>query len=113
MKNIYELWYSVVNAGDGSAYPKFFTSKESAQKHQEKGNEDGDGWAEDCSGVAQLIIKDDVIFYTVNEWISGASRHETMEYELSTAPETMDLLKTRFDELIDIERKYQNLIKEK
>lgn len=45
-----KVYYSVQNGGDGSAYPVFFTDKDVAEFHQEQENEDGEGWAESCTG---------------------------------------------------------------
>ena len=41
------LYYSVQNGGDGSAYPKWFTTQELADWHQEHEDE---GWGETCTG---------------------------------------------------------------
>ncbi len=41
------LYYSVQNGGDGSAYPKWFTTEALADWHQEHEEE---GWGETCTG---------------------------------------------------------------
>ena len=47
MNNQLTLYYSVENCGDGSAYPRFFDTKELAEWHQEHLDE---GWGESCTG---------------------------------------------------------------
>ena len=49
-----DLWYSVENGGDGSAYPEFMESKELCQIHQHFQIE---GWGEECIG--HIKIKSD------------------------------------------------------
>ena len=46
-----KIYYSVENCGDGSAYPRFFSTMEQAEKHQ---NDQNEGWGEDCTG--ELVI---------------------------------------------------------
>lgn len=53
MKNQLELFYSVVNNGDGSASVMFFLSKKLADIHQEFKNLDC-GWGEHCVGTILL-----------------------------------------------------------
>ena len=53
MKHKLELYYSIQNGGDGSAYPEFFESAELAEWDQENPLYD-EGWAEDCSGTLRL-----------------------------------------------------------
>ncbi len=53
---ITNLWYSVHNGGDGSAYPILLESEALAELDQEHHNKD-DGWAEDCSGC--FTVKSD------------------------------------------------------
>jgi len=63
MKHKLELHYSVQNGGDGSAYPKFMSSKELAEYDQEHMDE---GWGEPCTGSITLesespiTIKEDI-----------------------------------------------------
>lgn len=52
-----QLWYSVENGGDGSAYPTFFATQKEAADHQEGHNNAGEGWAEECIG--QVPVKPD------------------------------------------------------
>ena len=42
------IYYSVVNGGDGSVYPKFFTDKGVAEYYQETQEEES--WGEPCTG---------------------------------------------------------------
>lgn len=71
----FNLWYSVENCGDGSAYPKFMESEALCEIDQKYMDE---GWGEDCTGclvvesdtpikVAGLITVDDVIQEITNE----------------------------------------------
>ena len=54
MKYRKELFYSVRNGGDGSAYPRLMESAELASYDQES---DEEGWGEDCSG--SFIVESD------------------------------------------------------
>jgi len=56
-----ELWYSVSNGGDGSAYPVFFATEKEARTHQEGVNAN-EGWAEDCYGCITITRDDDLNF---------------------------------------------------
>lgn len=106
---IFELWYSVENQGDGSAYPKFFCSQDKAQQHQERHNtvDDSGGWAEDCTGVAQLTVdSDNAIQLVESVWIRDANRRETKYTLLPRAPEMQQILMCRFNQLLEIENKY-------
>jgi hypothetical protein len=47
MSNRLTIYYSVENCGDGSAYPRFFDTKELAEWHQ---NHLDEGWGESCTG---------------------------------------------------------------
>jgi len=49
-----DLWYSVQNGGDGSAYPQFFENKKLTEMDQELMEE---GWGECCNG--NVTIKED------------------------------------------------------
>jgi len=53
----FEFWYSVINGGDGSAYPKFFTSEMAAKIHQDVLVNGYEGWGEQCVGA--LRVKSD------------------------------------------------------
>jgi len=49
------LFYSISNGGDGSAYPRFSLIQELADIHQEIHNElRGEGWGEPCTGCITL-----------------------------------------------------------
>jgi hypothetical protein len=48
------VWYSVRNGGDGSAYPQFMESRELCEIDQRFMDE---GWGEDCSGC--VVIESD------------------------------------------------------
>ena len=45
------IYYSVENCGDGSAYPRFFATSELAEWHQEHLDE---GWGETCTGSIKV-----------------------------------------------------------
>lgn len=47
-----EIYYSVENCGDGSAYPRFFVSEALADWHQKSLDE---GWGEPCTGSIKVI----------------------------------------------------------
>ncbi len=55
----FKVPYSVVNGGDGSAYPQFFQSMSDANKHQEYQQEHYEGWGESCTGYFTFTIHDD------------------------------------------------------
>ena len=74
---------------------------------------DGEGWGEDCTGAAQLIIHEGAIYLVESQWIREAKRNETFFKKLPMRPATKEVLETRFKELIDIENKYQILMREK
>ena len=46
-----KIWYSVVNCGDGSAFPQLMESQELAEWHQAHMTE---RWGEDCSGYIEV-----------------------------------------------------------
>ena len=46
-----KFYYSVINCGDGSAYPQFMESKELVEFDQANADE---GWGEDCSGYVEI-----------------------------------------------------------
>lgn len=48
-----EIWYSVRNGGDGSAYPIFFLTEEESEYDQENMYE---GWGETCNGMVETYI---------------------------------------------------------
>jgi hypothetical protein len=51
------VWYSLINCGDGSVYPKWFISKEKAKKEDEDQEE---GWGEPCYGSVETFIGSDI-----------------------------------------------------
>ena len=51
-----EIWYNVVDGGDGSAYPTFFLSEDESTKSYEEQYENGEGFAEDCSGIIETFV---------------------------------------------------------
>lgn len=54
-KHTLNLYYSVTNGGDGSAYPHFSLNEKLVDIHQEIHNElQGEGWGESCTGVITL-----------------------------------------------------------
>jgi len=48
-----ELWFSVRNGGDGSAYPIWFLNKTEANKDQDDQDE---GWGEPCIGMVESFV---------------------------------------------------------
>ena len=54
----YDVWYSLVNGGDGSAMAVFFDTPEEAEAHQELEGVSSDeydcGWAEPCWGQVEV-----------------------------------------------------------
>ena len=48
---ITEIWYSVENGGDGSAYPRFMESEALAELDQKHMTE---GWGESCVGSIRI-----------------------------------------------------------
>ena len=90
---IYTVYYSVVNCGDGSAYPEFFTNERCAEIHQELGIE---GWGEDCTGSLDVESDSPVKFdaMTVNDFIQQLQ--EDLDDEVYDEP---DVVKDYIDEL--------------
>ena len=53
------LHYYVVNAGDGSAHPRFCPSAKDAKRREEADIEaTGEGWGEPSAGFVELRIED-------------------------------------------------------
>ena len=51
-----EVFYSIMDCGDGSAYPKWFLTDEEAEKDQEVSVEEtGSGWGESCTGMVETF----------------------------------------------------------
>lgn len=69
MKHTLELHYSVVNGGDGSAYPHFFESAELAEWDQDHQCE---GWGESCTGT--IVLESDSPIKVTSPTIS--TKHE-------------------------------------
>jgi hypothetical protein len=63
------VFYSIRNAGDGSAYLRWFLTSAEASKDQENQDE---GFAEDCSGMVQTYegsnIHKDAIEQQGRDW---------------------------------------------
>ncbi len=61
-----KVFYSIQNAGDGSAYPIWFDSLKLCEFHQELESEEGNGWGEPCVGWltiehdGPIFIKDNI-----------------------------------------------------
>ena len=51
------VWYSIQNGGDGSVYPYWFLSKQSAEEDQESLDE---GWGEPCIGSVETFVGSNV-----------------------------------------------------
>ncbi len=105
-ENVYELFYSVENHCDGSASPLFFVSVNAANTHQRKHNEDGNGWAEDCTGGVQIVIINEAPHLKRRVWIKeiGDSKDVTEPLHLVTNEVTID--KDRFERLLKIEKQH-------
>lgn len=54
---IVEVWYSIQNGGDGSAYPKWFLTEDDAENDQENLDE---GWGESCTGSVETFVGSDI-----------------------------------------------------
>lgn len=68
MKRFY-LNYHVSNNGDGSATPRFHTSKADAKQAERVALEEfGEGWGESCVGYVTLRIHGDNIQFLVREF---------------------------------------------
>lgn len=52
-----EIWYSIQNGGDGSAYPDWFLTEAEAQADQDEMDE---GWGEDCMGSVETFEDSDI-----------------------------------------------------
>ena len=58
-----EVWYSIQNGGDGSAYPMWFLTREEAEYDQAHLY---DGWGEDCSGSVETFEGSDIYKDAIN-----------------------------------------------
>ena len=95
-----KIWYSVMNCGDGSAYPKFFESEELAEWHQEH---EVEGWGEPCTG--DLEIKGD------NVKVEEALSSEAYYFELLCDGD-QDNLEEFIDKFLDKENLPQFTVKQ-
>lgn len=48
-----DVYFSIVNGGDGSAYPTWFLTGIEADEHQENMDE---GWGEPCIGLVETYV---------------------------------------------------------
>jgi len=58
-----EVWYSIQNGGDGSAYPKWFLTQRDTEQDQSQMNE---GWGETCNGSVQTFVGSDIYVEAIN-----------------------------------------------
>jgi hypothetical protein len=77
------FWYSVVNCGDGSAYPSFMASEELCELHQKQMDE---GWGESC--VGSFMVESDSPVTAVGDIMTAEDLLKELQEELSytTAP---------------------------
>lgn len=80
-----EVWYSIHNGGDGSASPQWFLKEAEAEKDQEEHNEDGEGWAEDCTGMVETFVGSNV--YQKAEKNSKIAAQDLPTYEAEQCEE--------------------------
>ena len=73
-----EIWYSVVNCGDGSAYPTFYESRELAEIHQKYFC--GDGWGEECTGTITIESNGDIKSKDI-QTVSGLLKEAEDDYD--------------------------------
>ena len=114
------LHYSVQNCGDGSAYPRFFESKELARFDQDNMDE---GWGEPCTG--DIVLKSDSPIIcaehvvTLEEKISDIEREikENRGYKINSesreaAGEILSYGSKRYDQQIEgLEKQLEELKK--
>ncbi|MHA1949321.1 MAG: hypothetical protein ACW99G_04935 [Candidatus Thorarchaeota archaeon] len=74
-----EIWYSVHNGGDGSAYPVFMESE--AQVKIDQRNQD-EGWGEPCYG--KIVVDSDSDITVVNHVITIDEQLKYLEDELNS-----------------------------
>ena len=55
-----EVWYSLVDCGDGSVAPYWYLTEEEAYTHQEELSDRGEGWGEPCIGMVQTYENSNV-----------------------------------------------------
>lgn len=57
---MFELFYNVINCGDGSVSVEFTQKKKSDDEFEDN---DEYGWSEDSSGSVRLMVKDNKLFF--------------------------------------------------
>jgi hypothetical protein len=77
-----KLYYDVQNGGDGSAYPRFYQTQDEAEIAQNKHNEEGEGWGEDCTGSVELKVEDGTVFFKSQDWDEKTNKLVTEWKEL-------------------------------
>jgi len=55
-----EVWFSIQNGGDGSAYPDWFLTEQEAEDDQMNMEE---GWGEPCIGVVETFVDSNIHKY--------------------------------------------------
>lgn len=93
-----EIWYSVQNGGDGSAYPQFMESEEQCKLDQKHMDE---GWGEPCLGCIYIESKSPITIKTEILTIAAQIKElkEHLEYDDS------ENLQSHIDALIELKRK--------
>lgn len=80
----FELFYRVINGGDGSASVAFHMSKSAAEKAEEKDNDEyGEGWAESSVGGVDLEVIDGEIYYVGNRWDAKSGKRVEFKNKLA------------------------------
>lgn len=75
-----EVWFSVNDGGDGSAYPSWFLTEEDAEKDQEVSiEESGSGWGESCTGRVETFEGSNVHKYAVENSAELIERIKALE----------------------------------
>ena len=72
-----QIWYSVQNCGDGSAYPSFMESEAQAELDQKWMDE---GWGESCTGYIEIESDSPI---TVNGIVTVDEQITTLESDLN------------------------------
>lgn len=67
---IFKVYYSVHDCGDGSYYPSFFPTKEEADKDAERQE-----LGEPCAGTVRLIINNGKICLLSMEWDAKSKKY--------------------------------------
>lgn len=71
-----EVWFSIENCGDGSAYPKWFLTEEDADWDQEHACE---GWGETCIGGVETFEGSDIHRDAVENSLELIERKDTAD----------------------------------